>query len=356
MKINFYSILIAMILTAARADQPAVPPPAVPPPTAPEPAPAMTNAPVTPVEPAPAKTPKKKAAVKHVKKEPVAELKTTPLVPGTAVVVAHHVNVRGQAKTKSEVITRMTNGEPVMVIEEIQLKHSGVDEPSAWAKIVLPEKAHVWVHTSFIDAANKTVKPKKLNLRGGPGENFSILGTLQQGDTVKEVGTKGDWTEIEATPGAYAFMAAQYLSQEPAILAATLPPSTTATVAETPAVAPTTTEAPVEAPVLTNEPASELTNTIASAPETPVVAEPPPPRIVQHEGLVRETLSIQAPTEFQLISPDNFKVINYLYTDSKKLDLKRYKGLHIIVTGEEGLDERWKNTPVITIQRIQVID
>ena len=41
---------------------------------------------------------------------------------------------------------------------------------------------------------------------------------------------------------------------------------------------------------------------------------------------------------------------------STNLDLSRYKGLHIIVTGEEGLDERWKNTPVITIQRIQVLD
>ena len=38
------------------------------------------------------------------------------------------------------------------------------------------------------------------------------------------------------------------------------------------------------------------------------------------------------------------------------LDLSRYKGMHIIVTGEEGLDARWKNTPVITIQKIQVLD
>jgi hypothetical protein len=30
--------------------------------------------------------------------------------------------------------------------------------------------------------------------------------------------------------------------------------------------------------------------------------------------------------------------------------------MRIIVTGVEGLDERWQNTPVITIQRIQVLD
>jgi hypothetical protein len=38
------------------------------------------------------------------------------------------------------------------------------------------------------------------------------------------------------------------------------------------------------------------------------------------------------------------------------LDLSRYKGLHIVVTGEEGLDRRWRNTPVITIQRILVLE
>ena len=83
---------------------------------------------------------------------------------------------------------------------------------------------------------------------------------------------------------------------------------------------------------------------------------PPPPRIVQREGLVRSTLSIQAPTKYELVSTENFKAINYLFTTATNLDLSRYKGLHIIVTGEEGLDERWKNTPVLTIQQIRVIE
>ena len=77
---------------------------------------------------------------------------------------------------------------------------------------------------------------------------------------------------------------------------------------------------------------------------------------VQREGIVRGTISIQAPTKFELVSPDNHRTINYLHTTSVNLDLRRYKGLRIIVTGEEGLDERWRNTPVITIQRIQVIE
>ena len=88
----------------------------------------------------------------------------------------------------------------------------------------------------------------------------------------------------------------------------------------------------------------------------PAVEEPLPPRVIQHEGIVKGTVSIQAPTKFALVNPDTGKTVNYLYTTSTNLDLHRYKGLRIVVTGEEGLDERWKNTPVITIQRIQVVD
>ena len=35
------------------------------------------------------------------------------------------------------------------------------------------------------------------------------------------------------------------------------------------------------------------------------------------------------------------RAINYLYTTSTNLDLSRYNGMRIIVTGEEGLAERW---------------
>jgi hypothetical protein len=71
---------------------------------------------------------------------------------------------------------------------------------------------------------------------------------------------------------------------------------------------------------------------------------------------VRGTFSIQAPTHFELISPENGQTIDFLYTPSALLDLRRYKGLRIIVTGEEGIEERWGNTPMLTIQKIQVLE
>jgi uncharacterized protein YgiM (DUF1202 family) len=382
--------------------------PATPAPTL-APAPAGTNAPA-------AKAGKKKSAKKKSEKQagkksekpavakkpavkkPVVlpELKTTPLVAGPAMVVASNVNVRGQAKLKSEVVTHVTKGATVTVLEEIVKNNSGPEEPSAWAKILLPPGGHAWVDTMFL--TNSTVRPKKLNLRSGPGENYSVIGLLQKGDAVKEVTTKGGWTEIEPPANAYAFIAAQYLSQEAAELAAAtappvthtprptptapsptapVPPPTTpvapppappepapapTAVASAPTVAPPPTTAPaVPPPIAAPTPPAPAempavtTPTAPAAVEPAIPEEPPAPRIVQREGIVRGMTSIQAPSRFVLISPENRKDIDYLYTTSTNLDLRRYKGLQIIVTGEEGLDDRWGNMPVLTIQKIQVV-
>ena len=293
------------------------------------------------------------------KRSPADEVRSTPLVPGPATVIASNVNVRGKSGLIGEIFTRVSKGDTVTVIEEITLKNSKADEPSAWAKIVFPATAHAWVNAPFVDPTSKTVTAKKLNVRGGPGENYSVIGLLEKGATVKEVSVKGNWMEIEAPAGAFAFVAAQYLKQEaPAIVAAQpaepapAPAPTPTPVAEPPVVATTTTETtnPASPPVITPTPP-----VIAPEPE-PVVPEPLPPRIIQHEGIVKGTWSIQAPTKFALVNPETGKTVNYLYTTSTNLDLSRYKGLHIVVTGEEGLDERWVNTPVITIQRIQVVE
>jgi uncharacterized protein YgiM (DUF1202 family) len=343
-----------MVSTGLLAQPATNTPTAAPPAPTPAPQAAGGAAAATAITNAPAE--KKMAAQKKSapkKKDAAAELKTVPLVAGPARVVATHVNVRGQAKLNSEVIGRLTNGQPVTVIQEIVRNNSATNEPSAWAKIVLPETAHAWVNSSYINSSNKTVIPKKLKLRGGPGENFSVLGIITRGETVKEVSTKGDWTEIEAPAEGYAFVAAQYLKQEPArqVAVATPEPAPVPTpVAEPTPVA----AAPTETSAVPAVPTEPIASTGATNP--PAAEEPPPKRIVQREGIVHGTLSIQAPTSFELVSPDSGRAIDYLYTTSRELDLRRYKGLRIIVTGEESLDARWKNTPVITIESIHVIE
>ena len=408
MKYNCWLVLGIMLSTSLLAQEAtdtappaAIQMPVAAPPADLAPAAAKTNAPA-------AKAAKKKSTPKMAHKAPVKkaparktatwpELRTMPLVAGPAMVVASNVNVRGQAKLKSEIVTQVTKGQTVTVIEEIVRNNSGPDEPSAWAKITLPPGARAWVHNAYLKAADQTVVPRRLNLRSGPGENYSVIGLLHRGDVVKPIITKEDWTEIEPPAIAYAFVAAQYLSQEalppsvptptavtavppvapppeppPAPATVTVippgpsqpvePPPTPTTVAADPTVAPP----PAEHPALPPPTATPDVTTLAETPaapsepemiETPEEEEEPlPPRIVEREGIVRGMTSIQAPSPFVLVSPETGRNIDYLYTTSRQLDLRRYKGLRIIVTGEEALDERWGTTPVITIQKIQVVE
>lgn len=359
MKTNCWLVLGLLLAMSARAQDNTN---MLPPPPAPEvtPAPAPETAP--PAEPPAPPAKHKKPAPKRA---PLVE-PTVALLPGPAEVVVSNLNVRGQAGLHGDFITHVTKGETVTVLEQITLDKHSPDEPAQWAKIILPADAHVWVSAMFIDATNKTVLPKKLNVRAGPSELYNVLGVIERGEPVNEIKTQGDWMQIDAPSNAYAFVAAMYLKQEASgTMATNVPPST-----ET---EPTNTTVEESAPIVsepTNTPAPEPEPAPAPAPEPapapPVVApvgpEPEPvqtnlpPRIVTHEGVVRHVKSIIEPTDYEIYDPKTGEAIDYLYSTSTNLDLSRYNGLRIIVTGEEGLTDRWKNTPVLTIQRIQVVE
>jgi hypothetical protein len=336
----------------------------------------------------------------------------------TAVVNEPTVNVRGQPSFTGEVITQLKQGEKVVILEEISASKPEKGDPEKWARIQMPANTPVWVHALFIDPETKTVKPNRLNLRGGPGENYSVVGRLQRGDQVKEIRTVNDWMEIETPPGAYAFVAAYLLDKEPAVAPAPTPAvAPSITPAEPPQSAPIT--PPVAAPpaVVTQPllnpppppvsvternvppdvalpkvadktevkeesiPAPALTTTQTNLPppsvalppiqappsldaaKLPPAPETPPKRVVRREGVVRGTVSIQAPTYYELVRSDNNRVMNYLHLSQDLLDkletniqgFKVYVGREVVVTGEEGIDPRWPNTPVIEVETLKLV-
>ena len=132
-----------------------------------------------------------------------------------ATVKGDRVNVRGQAKLNSEVVTQLKRGEAVTVLEEIEVKKPKKGDPPKWAKILLPANTPVWVYAPYIELTNKTVNIRRLNVRAGPGENYSILGRLDRGTPVKEIRVVENWMEIEAPATACAFVAADLLEDYP---------------------------------------------------------------------------------------------------------------------------------------------
>jgi uncharacterized protein YgiM (DUF1202 family) len=332
----------------------------------------------------------------------------TRLHPGPAVVAAERLNVRGEPRLEGERVAQLERGDQVWVFEEIVVEKPKPGEPDRWARIALPRGTKAWIHSLYVDPTNRVVLASRLNLRAGPGENHSVLGTLERGETYEETGVMdGDWIQIVPPTNAWAFVAARYLAQEPVASEPPAPttesstataarPTTTPPVQPAPSAEPQAPAVPQPTPVtVTSAPElaapPEPTNEIATAafqepPAAQVAADPaalekareamrqkmaeliardealraaaaPPTsevRVVTREGIVRRARHILAPTPHALTELETGRVINYLYTTSTNLDLSRYWGRHVLVTGEEGLDPRWQATPVLTVRRIQV--
>lgn len=328
---------------------------------------------VVPATNAPAAA-KKKAVVHKKKAAPLPKLKepSVTLNPGPATVESANLNLRGQAGLKGEVVGHLKQGDAVTVISQINLDKHAAGEPAQWAKVLLPGNTKAWINSHFVDASNNVVSSKKLNLRAGPSENYSVIGLLQKGETFTPLTVKGDWIEIEAPRTAFAFVAAMYLKQDAAPVIAPEPapepapaPAPAPVVTETPAAPATATTVADTAPIVTTPPAPEPAPAPAPAPtvvdnNTPATVidtnlPPPPPRVVTHEGYVRHSTSIVAPTAYELYDAASGNAINYLLSSTTNLDISLYSGLQIVVTGEEGMHERWADTPVITVQKIIVI-
>lgn len=392
-----------------------------------------------------------------------------------AVVKAARVNVRGQPTTGSEVVTQLKQGEKITVLEEIVHSKPGKDEPAKWFRIALPSNTPVWVNTHFL--TNGAVAVPRLNIRSGPGENFSVIGRVPKGTAMKELRRNGDWLEIEAPTNTFAYIAADLVIRHaggpapappasvnqlagtktapkapgkagdksgkqmaksttkgppiaapdtkpalepvevkpiappptalapgvaaakpapvvvppPAVLApvpATNPP--VAAVVSTPKPEPAKIPPPaaltenVPPPVdpfqstgrykiepepkrgvgawfkglFSRKPAEETAKHVApAAAAKPAVDDGPAPlRIVTREGVVARSWNIQTPSDWALQDPESGRVINYLWTGSTNIPWATLKGRTIIVTGEEALDVRWPNTPVLKIETLKTVE
>jgi uncharacterized protein YgiM (DUF1202 family) len=307
--------------------------PAIPPPVS---SPAAETAPAA--APAPETAPPAPKPVKHTKPHVVHHAPATPepsvtLSPGPADVNVSDLTVRGQAGLKGDVVTHLHKGDSVTVLEQINLAHHAADEPNQWAKIAYPASAHVWLDAKYVDASGN-VTAKKLNLRSGPGENYSVVGVVEKGASVTQIQKKGDWMQIQPPANAFAFVAARYLKQEAVAAAAPPPP-------------------PEMPPVPTQVPPQQQLNVVPPPPPAPPT---PTVRIVQHEGVVGSVGSPTAPADYKLYDLTTKKDIDFLYPSSPNMDFSKLVDDKVIVSGEEGIQANWPNTPVMAVQEVQVVE
>jgi uncharacterized protein YgiM (DUF1202 family) len=146
--------------------------------------------------------------------------------PFRAIVKCDVLSVRSQGSFAGEVINQLKQGESVTVLEEITSRGGRPGEPGQWSRIAMPANTPVWVKATLIDPETKTVRVSKLNVRGGPGERYSIVAQLNQGAAVNEILEKEGWLEIETPTNACAFVASEYLQLPAPGVVVSLAPST----------------------------------------------------------------------------------------------------------------------------------
>jgi uncharacterized protein YgiM (DUF1202 family) len=371
-----------------------------PAPAMPPPPPVVSAAPAPePVAPAaePAAKPEPKPKPKH--RAPTIKSRVVLDPPVTASVKCDVLDVRGQSSFEGEVITHVKKGESVTVLEEITLGHVRAGEPRQWSRIVMPTNGTVWVDADFIDTETNAVRAKKINLRGGPGENYSIVGRLEKGTPVQTIRKKGGWLEIEAPTNAFAFVASEYLDKQAAAapapeVAATAPPTVTPPAAAPPApeapvvvnVPPPAVAAPAQpveaappapaapAPTAASEADQELaalhratapeplvtpSAPPAPAPTAPVAPPEPvlqgPPREVTREGFVHRAYDIQAPSAFELHDIKTGVLTEFLLPPPGQDKFKAFLGTRVRITGAEFLDPSWPRTPVLHIETVDLM-
>ena len=297
----------------------------------------------------------------------------------TAIVKVDRTNLRAKPAFDGEVLATLKKGDTVEVVGAEA--GTGVDgsSPKDWTKVSLPSQVAVWVYGPLVDGTTKTVKGKSLNLRAGPGRNYSEIGVLPHGATVAVVRESDGWLQIEPPAGTFAFVASNLIERKdvdapaeaPAVATTTEnPPAARPAVAEStpvvPAEVPEVKTAPIPPPVRPSVPADTVAPAAASGVETTAAIVPAPlpaapvladsaPRQVLREGILRRSWNANSPGNFELRSTRGEGTLDFLVNEDPSIDLAKFKGKHVFVTGEEWRDARWK-LPVLKVKSVESAD
>lgn len=160
-------------------------------------------------------------------------------------VLNERVNVRTRPSITSEVIHQLNTGDRVTIVDRINLNDPQPNEPREWFRILIPSQVELWISSEFIDSAQNTVTASRLNVRSGPGKNYSVVGRIDRNTVVEPIRINAGWTAIKPLPSTVAYVAQEFVKE-----------SSTATAAEIieepqesiPPVAPTVSSTPTSPP------------------------------------------------------------------------------------------------------------
>ena len=120
-------------------------------------------------------------------------------------IMGNDVNIRAGQDNNFEVIFQVNEGDKIIVL----------GKEGGWYKIQVPEGAFAYVHQNFLDVEMNKGKAKgdNVNLRAGAGTNYTILGQVNEPDTVEVVDKIDDWYMVKPPQSAAAWVNADFVAR-----------------------------------------------------------------------------------------------------------------------------------------------
>lgn len=272
--------------------------------------------------------------------------------------VTHNVNIRAMPDTKSEVVAQISTN------DELLVKSVGKE----WVELVPPCSVEFWVLSDYI--RDGAVKGQNVNVRAGPGINFSIVGQVNQGMNVVVKSAHLDWVSISPPESCSLWVyrpLVEFVAEEKEMAPATVE-----------MVEPEEINAVKEKFKLKREPdllesvqpKHETTNAFAMtskstvSPAHKISSVKPPPSLdldpsykqgqwKQVEGILRPRAHFfRVPSRYRLITYDSGQnAVTVCYVKGNKAQLKALLNRHLIISGREYRVHRMRY-PVLVPERI----
>ncbi|MDA3799046.1 MAG: SH3 domain-containing protein [Kiritimatiellae bacterium] len=254
---------------------------------------------------------------------------------------ADNVNIRAGADSNKEVIAQAS-------YDDI-LYTAGKDESGKWYRILPPQGTKLYVHKEFIK--DNKVLVKKLNVRSGPGINYTTITAIPRGQSVNVIEQRNDWLAITPPENSYLWISVDYL--EPVVVAKPAPVKKEPVVAKkTPAPIKTVKPPPPVNRSFAGQinPGQTTSGTSYKSEIQPTRASKIPSAIASkklqsrpqgvymkgYEGVLKKgSMFVSSPSRYYLMQYDpNDRVIKTCYVLGNSEQLENLLGKSLVISGE----------------------
>lgn len=119
------------------------------------------------------------------------------------------VNLRSGAGSDTEKLGTLGLGARLQVLETLD----------KWLKVITPENTNGYVYAEYVSDTMPViynyVNTSTLNVRKGPGSDTTKLATLNSGEKVQFLESKGEWTRIKTSKNVEGYVYSKYISKTP---------------------------------------------------------------------------------------------------------------------------------------------